>query len=55
LLMNTLMTASAAGIFGFSAAKPRVLRFVIAATAAYSVVVGGVFLFGVAKFLPPIG
>jgi high-affinity nickel-transport protein len=55
LMMNTLMTASAAGIFGFSAAKPKVLRFVIGATAAYSVVVGGVFLFGIAKFLPPIG
>lgn len=34
LVMNTLMTASAVGIFGLSAAKPSVLRFVIAATAA---------------------
>jgi high-affinity nickel permease len=54
-LMNTLMTASAVGIFGFSAARPRVLRFVIGATAAYSVVVGGLFLLGVSKFLPQIG
>ena len=55
LVMNTLMTASAVGIFGLSAAKPSVLRFVIAATAAYSVVVGGVFLFGASSFLPQIG
>ena len=55
LVMNTLMTASAVGIFGLSAAKPSVLRFVIGATAAYSVVVGGVFLFGVSSFLPLIG
>jgi hypothetical protein len=55
LAMNTLMTASAVGIFGFSAAKPKIQRFVIGATAAYSVVVGWVFLFGVAKLLPPIG
>src|SRR5580692_2373489 len=55
LAMNTLMTASAVGIFGLSAAKPSVLRFVIGATAAYSVVVGGVFLFGVSSFLPQLG
>ena|SRR5208282_922649 len=55
LVMNTLMTASAVGIFGLSAAKPRVLRFVIGATAAYSVVVGTVFLFGVSSFLPQLG
>jgi hypothetical protein len=55
LLMNTLMTASAVGIFGLSAARPGVLRFVIGATAAYSVVVGAVFLFGISSFLPQLG
>jgi high-affinity nickel-transport protein len=55
LVMNTLMTASAVGIFGLSAAKPVVLRFVIGATAAYSVVVGTIFLFGVSSFLPQLG
>ena len=55
IVMNTLMTASAVGIFGMSAAKPSLLRFVIGATAAYSVVVGAVFLFGVSSFLPQIG
>jgi hypothetical protein len=55
LVMNTLMTASAIGIFGLSAAKPAVLRFAIGATAAYSVVVGSIFLFGVASLLPQLG
>jgi high-affinity nickel permease len=55
VVMNTLMTASAVGVFGWSAAKPNVLRFVIGATAAYSVVVGSIFLFGVSSFLPQIG
>src|SRR5262249_6586141 len=30
LVMNTLMTASAVGIFGASAAKPQVMKFVVA-------------------------
>lgn len=55
LVMNTLMTASAVGIFGFSAAKPRMLRFVIGFTAAYSLVVGAIFLFGSSALLPPLG
>jgi len=55
LLMNTLMTASAVGLFGLTAAKPRVLRFVIGATAAYSVAVGSIFLFGVSRLLPQLG
>lgn len=55
LIMNTLMTASAVGIFGLSAAKPGVLRFVIGATAAYSVIVGSIFLFGASSLLPQIG
>jgi High-affinity nickel-transport protein len=55
LVMNTLMTASAVGILGLSAAKPSLLRFVIGAAAAYSVGVGGVFLFGISRVLPKIG
>ena len=53
--MNTVMTASAVGIFGLSAAKPRVMRFVVALTAAYSLIVGAIFLFGSAAWLPPVG
>jgi len=55
LAMNTLMTASAVGVFGLSAAKPGILRFVVGATAVYSVVVGSIFLFGVSSFLPQLG
>jgi len=55
LLMNTLMTASAVGIFGMSAAKPRMLRFVTGLTATYSLIVGVIFLFGSSALLPPLG
>ncbi len=55
LTMNMLMTASAVGLFGLSAARPNLLRFVIGTTAAYSVVVGGIFLLGASRILPPIG
>jgi high-affinity nickel-transport protein len=53
--MNTLMTASAVGLFGASAARPRLLRVVTACTAAYSLVVGLIFLFGSSSLLPPLG
>jgi high-affinity nickel permease len=55
LLMNTMMTASAVGIFGASATKPRLLRFVVALTATYSLVVGAIFLFGSSAVLPSLG
>ncbi len=55
LTMNTLMTASAVGIFGASAAKPRLMRFVVALTATYSLIVGAIFLFGSAAALPSLG
>jgi len=55
LVMNTIMTASAVGIFGASAAKPRLMRLVTGLTAAYSLAVGSVFLFGLSTLLPPLG
>jgi high-affinity nickel-transport protein len=55
LLMNTLMTASAVGVFGASAAKPRLMRFVVALTATYSLIVGAIFLFGSSATLPSLG
>lgn len=55
LVMNTLMTASAVGLFGASSAKPRLLRLVIGFTAVYSLVVGAIFLFGSSSILPPLG
>lgn len=55
LAMNTLMTAAAAGFFGWGAAKPRLLRAAVALTAAYSLVVGAIFLFGSSAKLPSLG
>ncbi|MBZ5573579.1 MAG: hypothetical protein LAO09_17065 [Acidobacteriia bacterium] len=55
LVMNTLMTASAAGLFGFSTRAPRIQYAITAVTAVYSLVVGSIFLWGSAASLPPIG
>jgi len=52
--MNTLMCASAAGIFSSAMAKPQTLRAVTVLTSAYSIVVGAVFLFGASDRLPPL-
>lgn len=55
LLMNTLMTASAAGIFGFSTKAPKLQFAITAFTAAYSLVVGAIFLLGSSSVLPALG
>lgn len=55
LMMNTLMTASAVGIFSVSATRERLMRVVTGITAVYSLVVGVIFLFGSAAILPPLG
>jgi high-affinity nickel permease len=55
LFMNTVMTASACGLFRGTAPHPKVMRFFIGLTAVYSFVVGCVFLLGSAEHLPPIG
>lgn len=55
LTMNTLMTASAVGVFGLSAVRPRLMRFVVACAAAYSLVVGTIFLFSSTSLLPALG
>lgn len=52
--MNTLMCASAAGIFSATLARPGALRAVTLATAAYSIVVGTIFLLGSAAKLPSL-
>lgn len=46
LAMNTLMTASAAGLFGFSTRMPKFQFAVTALTAVYSLTVGSIFLLG---------
>ncbi|MGH9866122.1 MAG: hypothetical protein ACRD4H_11970 [Candidatus Acidiferrales bacterium] len=55
LLMNTLMTASAVGIFTVSATRQRLMQIATALTATYSLLVGTIFLFGSAAILPPLG
>ena len=52
--MNTLMCASAAGIFIGGMSKPVVFRTVTALSSVYSVVVGVVFLLGSANVLPSL-
>ena len=55
LVMNTVMTASAVGLFGFSSRLPRFQFVVTALTAIYSLAVGALFLFGSSGLLPPLG
>jgi high-affinity nickel permease len=55
LVMNTVMTASAVGLFGFSSRLPRFQFVVTALTAVYSLAVGAFFLFGSSRFLPSLG
>jgi hypothetical protein len=55
LIMNTLMSASASGLFHGAAPHPRIMRFFIGLTAVYSFVVGWVFLLGSSVRLPQLG
>jgi high-affinity nickel-transport protein len=55
LAMNTVMTASAVGLFGVSSRIPRFQYVVTALTAIYSLAVGTFFLFGSSALLPPLG
>jgi len=52
--MNTLMCASAAGLFSATFAKPGALRALTLLTSAYSIVVGTIFLLGSASKLPSL-
>ncbi len=54
LVMNTVMTASASGIFAGSTHRPKLQLTVTSLTAAYSFVVGAIFLFGLSDKLPPL-
>ncbi len=54
LMMNTLMTASASGVFVSSAYRPRLQTAVTSLTAVYSLVVGTIFLFGLSERLPQL-
>jgi len=54
LLMNTLMTASASGIFARSTHRPILQGIVTSLTAAYSLFIGAIFLLGSSAKLPPL-
>jgi high-affinity nickel permease len=54
LIMNTLMCASAAGLFSAILSRPGALRAVTLATSAYSIVVGAIFLVGSPSSLPSL-
>jgi high-affinity nickel-transport protein len=54
VLMNTLMCASAAGLFSATLARPQALRALTLVTSAYSIVVGTIFLLGSAARLPSL-
>jgi len=52
--MNTLMCASAAGLFSSVLARPVAMRALSALTSAYSIVVGIIFLMGSSARLPSL-
>jgi len=54
LVMNTLMTASASGIFASSTHRPRVQALITSLTAVYSLAIGTIFLLGVSDKLPAL-
>jgi high-affinity nickel permease len=54
LVMNTLMTASASGIFLSSKYRPRLQVLITSLTAAYSFVIGTIFLLGASDKLPTL-
>ena len=54
LVMNTLMCATAAGLFSATLANPNALRALTLVTSAYSIVVGMIFLVGSAAKLPSL-
>jgi hypothetical protein len=54
LLMNTVMTASATGLFRVSLRRPVFVNALSYATAAYSFLMGIIFLFGASSMLPPL-
>jgi len=55
LVMNTVMTATAVGLFGLRSGLPRFHYVVTALTAIYSLAVGAFFLFGSSGLLPLLG
>jgi hypothetical protein len=55
IAMNAAMTAALGGLFGASAHRPSVFRWVAVAGAVYSRAVGAIFLAGASGRLPALG
>jgi high-affinity nickel permease len=55
LTMNGLMTASMGGAFRAGGFHPRFYHAIAWAGAAYSCIIGAIFLFGISDRLPPLG
>jgi high-affinity nickel-transport protein len=55
VVMNTVMTASACGLFRSAAPYPRAAPVFIDLTASYSFIIGCVFLLDSSNHLPPLG
>jgi high-affinity nickel-transport protein len=53
--MNALMTASMGGAFSATGHHPRFYHAIAWAGAAYSCIIGVIFLFGISDHLPPLG
>jgi high-affinity nickel-transport protein len=53
--MNALMTASMGGAFNASGHHPRFYHAIAWTGAAYSFIIGIIFLFGISGHLPPLG
>ena len=53
--MNALMTASMGGAFSASGHRPGFYHAIAWAGAAYSCIIGIIFLFGISDHLPPLG
>ena len=53
--MNTVMTASACGLFRTAAPHPRIARVFVGLTAVYSFIIGCVFLLHSSNRLPTYG
>ncbi len=54
LAMNTLMTASAGGVFAGSSNLPRLQTIATSLAVAYSFIIGTLFLFGISDKLPAL-
>lgn len=55
IAMNAIMTASMGGAFRASGHHPRLFHVIAWTGAAYSCIVGLIFLFGISDHLPPLG